>query len=67
MTKTELVWLAQNMRCAQEERIKIWELSDPCHARLLGRDSSGNIRTWVLRASLCYKRMALVWGYGGNL
>jgi len=62
MTKNELTWLLQNMRYAPEERIKVWDLRDSHHGKLLARDNSGRTLTWVVRASSCYKRMCEVWG-----
>ncbi|MDD2806510.1 MAG: hypothetical protein PHV33_13240 [Elusimicrobiales bacterium] len=61
MTKNELTWLLRNMRYAPAERIKVWELRDNNHGKLLARDATGRMLTWVVRASSCYKRMCPAW------
>jgi len=64
MTDNETTWLMRNIRHTLEERIKVLELGEHRYARLLGRDSTGRIRTWVVRASTCYKQLVLACGYG---
>lgn len=65
MTKTEATWLARNIRCAPEERIRIWELRGSSRGMLLARDNAGRPRTWAVRASSCYKRMVQIWAMRG--